>query len=261
MMRNPHDREKRIKQFEELRFMFQTGLYDALNVQPAELILADTIKSVPYGTQPTIEYRQATSTHAAMFYDEPAILIFGSAKHPGGGVERGSKAQEEDIALVSTWFFHAEPVKGFYQDREASALNSDKMLYAENGYILSDDYNRTIVPHKVSFIGAAAPNLTGLREQQRLREHARGITDDAVYALMEIRVQNLLMFLQSRGKKTVILGAWGCGVFGLDLKRVAGIFAKSLKTGMYSGTAVFAIPHAETLQVFKDEIGPCVCGK
>ena len=46
---------------------------------------------------------------------------------------------------------------------------------------------------------------------------------------MEKRMRYILKLFATKGDRTIILGAYGCGVFGNDAADVAGIFYKLLK--------------------------------
>lgn len=61
--------------------------------------------------------------------------------------------------------------------------------------------------------------------------------------IMKKRIDKLLMLSASQDHKTLILGAWGCGVFQNDPKMIAGLFSELLKE-KYEGVfekVVFAI--------------------
>lgn len=70
----------------------------------------------------------------------------------------------------------------------------------------------------------------------------------------------MLDIAEENDVKTLILGAYGCGVFGQDAKEVAGIFKKFLTTMHTSfDTVVFAVPdgmngnYREFARVFSDK--------
>ena len=249
------DKIKRIEQFSQLEKDIFSGKYTDLAYQKAELITDLSVhKNHRLACVSDLHFVAENSVKAALSIKEPTILVFCSAKNPGGGVARGSKAQEEDIALSSTWYFQVKDVTGFYLEKHASAINTDSLLYIKHGYILKDSYGQDSLPYALSFIGATAPNLNGLLNQ------GKKINEIEVYQVLEKRIENVLKFAESRGRKHLVLGAWGCGVFGLNPEKVANLFNQKIRQGWYSGEITFAIPDKSILAIFRHqcEIKPVV---
>lgn len=97
------------------------------------------------------------------------VLNFASATNPGGGVVRGSSAQEECLCRCSTLYFglNAEPMwQGFYGPHRAekNPLHNDDCIYTPEVIVFKTD---TASPklmaeaewYKVNVITCAAPNL------------------------------------------------------------------------------------------------------
>lgn len=170
-----------------------------------------------------------------------SILIFGSQYKPGGGVVNGAKAQEEDIALVSSWYYQCKGLDEYYK-QNVDARNTDLLIYADHGYLFFDNFYQELPEYiPVSFIGCAAPNLTGLSQQ--------GIDID-VYPLLSERIKNILLFAEQQKIEHLILGAWGCGVFKLDPQKVADCFNTEIKKGYYSGHIQFNLPDPTIFDIF-----------
>jgi uncharacterized protein (TIGR02452 family) len=54
------------------------------------------------------------------------------------------------------------------------------------------------------------------------------------------RIEKILTIAYIKGYKTLVLGAWGCGVFGNELSKVAGYFKHHLqKGGLFYGRFKF----------------------
>lgn len=238
-------REQRIKQFEQL-----THYLEAL---PCTINKAECLDITQYNANqkasPTVVFHNEQVTKTILRYDDPLTLVFGSARNPGGGVLRGSTAQEEDIALSSTWYFNVKDNFEFYQLLHKDLTYSDKMLYVNEAYVVKDELGNYIAPKKVSFIGGAAPNLNGMKSKED------AINEKVVYDILKKRIIGLLSFAELNNHKTFIVGAWGCGVFGLDAKQVADIFKECIVNKVYSGILVFAIMDAEQCKLFKTRIG------
>jgi len=238
----------RAKQFENLQETF--SLYD-LGWRDASVIKPDFFKDRPKKSNSQRgQIRFVEDNVINAMPQGSLVLVFASAKNPGGGVQSGARAQEEDISLHTSWFYHVRKlkgVKGFYLEKNASALNTDDMLYVKNAHVLTDIYHNELgVPVPVSFLGAAAPNLNGLKNQGRSVKE--------VYDVMEKRVERVLRLAERYGHTHLVLGAWGCGVFGLESERVAQIFKEKIREDWFSGDITFSMMDKKTLDVFKSII-------
>lgn len=239
-------REQRIKQFKELQ---EHILLLDCEIKKAECIdIKDYKNKTISNTTHSITFHNEQVTRTILRYDNPLTLVFGSAKNPGGGVLRGSRAQEEDIALTSTWYFHVKDNKEFYNINHKDQTYSDKMLYVKDAYLLKDEFDCYIEPKKVSFIGGAAPNINGLTSS------GKTINEKEIYTILKTRISGLFSFAELHNHKTLIVGAWGCGVFGLKPNEVAKVFKECIDEKLYSGKIVFAILDANQIELFKKVI-------
>lgn len=174
----------------------------------------------------------------------PTILIFGSARRPGGGWDKGAKAQEEDVALHSTWGVQAEQAGSYYalsKADNATAMNPDLLLWVERGAILAQDlYQLLASPVPCSFLAFAAPNATGLASQ------GVKVESQQVQALlrhhMEVRCAATLLLAEQNKVEHLILGAIGCGVFGLNPEMVAKTWQRVIAATGYDKPITFALP-------------------
>lgn len=155
----------------------------------------------------------------------PVGLNFASAKNPGGGYLRGSKAQEEDLCRCSSLYETLIPHGEYYRaNRECgSMLYTDHMIFSPAVPFFRDD-NYTLLerPWFAGIITAPAPNagefLQRLPGDHRTLENA-----------FRRRTELVLALAADRGAQSVVLGAWGCGVFKNDPSMVADIFKKLLQ--------------------------------
>jgi uncharacterized protein (TIGR02452 family) len=167
-----------------------------------------------------------------------SALNFASATVPGGGFLTGARAQEESIArssgLVHT--LEGRAMYGFHRDRP-DAMYSDYAIYSPEVPVFRlDDGELLENPWPLSIVTCAAANGAVLRTQapERLVE---------IPAVMTRRTAQVLTIAAHHGVKRFILGAWGCGAFGLDPTMMAAIFRDAL-TGPFRGVfeeIVFAI--------------------
>jgi uncharacterized protein (TIGR02452 family) len=133
------------------------------------------------------------------------ILNMASQKRPGGGVRNGARAQEEALFRCSN--LHHSISEDFYP------LGIDEALYTEGAIFFKDkDYNliRTI---KTDVITIAAINLNN-----------SFLTKEEYEKITKQKIRLMLSIPKKKGIKTLILGAWGCGVFKNDPKIMSKFF-------------------------------------
>lgn len=169
-----------------------------------------------------IKVTKNSSFNAARNYSNNiAVLNFASATNPGGGVTKGSNAQEECLCRCSTLYpvlsdsRFAIPYYGLHK-RDGNALHNNDIIYSPNIYIIkSDNYTNLYKPFKVNVITCAAPNLR--ETPANAYNHECGekpkITDDELLKLHESRGRCILRVAAENNNETVILGAFGCGAF------------------------------------------------
>lgn len=154
------------------------------------------------------------------------VLNFASAKHPGGGFINGSMAQEESIAYASTLYETLKKHKTFYDYhlyQNRSALYSDYMIYSPNVMVFRSDGGALLEnPYSLSVITSPAVNRGAVEENEK--NHVEKIDET-----MKKRIQKVLTVALEHQYEVIILGAFGCGVFKNEPKKVARYFAEVLK--------------------------------
>ena len=171
------------------------------------------------------------STEAVLKYPGAALLNFASYRHAGGGFITGAWAQEEAICHDSTLYNVISQFEDFYTENER---NLNRSLYTDRA-IFSPKiiFSRGGKNAECAVITCAAPNFSAARE--------RGVTESENEAALKQRVDFVISIAEEQGCDTVILGAWGCGVFGQDSAVTARLFKERLTTSTIK-RAVFAIP-------------------
>jgi len=158
-----------------------------------------------------------------------AVLNFASATNPGGGVTRGSSAQEECLCRCSTLYPCLNDSKmwdAFYNPHRAAMnpLHNDDCIYTPDVYVINDDdYNLLSEPFKVDVITCAAPNLRARPSNAYNTSDGSAVsisTEDLLH-LHEKRAERILSVAALKGVEVVILGAFGCGAFMNDPHVVA----------------------------------------
>ena len=169
------------------------------------------------------------------------ILNFASATNPGGGVTKGSSAQEEAICRCSTLYANLKEQyawNAFYAPhrRAHDPLHNDECIYTPGVMVFKSDtdYPQLLPEDKwysVNVLTCAAPNL----RERPSNEMNAGDGDAAVHisredlqALHEKRMRRVLEIAWRKGNEVVILGAFGCGAF----RNPPAVVAQAMKTAV-----------------------------
>jgi uncharacterized protein (TIGR02452 family) len=166
-----------------------------------------------------------------------AMLVFASARNPGGGFRTGARAQEEDVARGSALHACLDAVPDFYayHRAERDLRYTDRVIHSPAVPVFRDDAGALLArPVAVSMITAAAPNLRAVRSNQpRAARSVPGVLRDRALRVVEVAA--------AHGHTRLVLGAWGCGVFGNDPVGVADAFAAALDRVGGFARVVFAV--------------------
>ncbi|MBM2620084.1 TIGR02452 family protein [Actinoplanes sp. LDG1-06] len=190
---------------------------------------------------------ETTLAAARRLAGEVACLNFASARKPGGGFLNGAEAQEEFLARSSALYPCLRAVDDFYAYHQAQGdpVYSDRVIYSPAVPVFRDDRGELLdEPYEVSFLTCAAPNTAVLEQSRRA----------GVPVVLERRAARILEVAAAHGHRRLVLGAWGCGVFGNDPATVAEIFGRTLRDRPWFDEVVFAVldhhPAAPTRSAF-----------
>ncbi|MGW6445444.1 TIGR02452 family protein [Lentzea sp. NPDC055074] len=226
-------------------------------VEGTRLHLPDEVLSLPLevGEARVDVTNESTLDATRRLGGDVAALNFASARNAGGGFLNGAQAQEESIARGSAIYPSLRAAGEFYAYHRAheSLLYSDRVIYSPRVPVFKDDRGALLPrPYEVSFLTAAAPNRSAILRSQPER------ADDIPLALLR-RAIRVLHVAASHGHRRLVLGAWGCGVFGNDPATVARIFGLALRDNRYFDHVVFAVLDGQkgtpTLGAFTDVLG------
>jgi uncharacterized protein (TIGR02452 family) len=223
--------------------------------------LLDKIGSVDRQSKLTIEVTNETTQVAAHRLvtsegcQDLVLLNFASARNPGGGFINGAKAQEEDLARCSGLYPCLLTQPEYYEVNRAN----DSLLY--NDYLIYSPQvpwirvrNRELLDRYflASVITAPAPNAGQVlrRDPDAMPEIETALRQRAGYVLAVAR---------DNGHRSLLLGAWGCGVFRNEPSMVADAFGQWLESQHFEGCferVVFGIYDSsktkDTLQAFQE---------
>ncbi|MBK8562905.1 MAG: TIGR02452 family protein [Saprospiraceae bacterium] len=197
-------------------------------------ILSDELltKHIPHSTVETCIDVTGESSLAAVIrliqegHKDVVCLNFASAKNPGGGFLGGAQAQEESIARSSGLYPCQLGATAYYEANRhtKSCFYTDYMIYSPSVPILKKDDGTTVDELMTAAIITAPAVNTGVikhREANRLHE---------IETVMKRRMEKVLAIAVAHGHKTIILGAWGCGVFQNDPAEIAKYFKDIIDT-------------------------------
>lgn len=175
-------------------------------------------------------------SNVSMKGSKVAALNFASYKNPGGMFMKGSSAQEECLCHKSNLFNVLEFFEPTYYKNNRNDLNNglyhNRAIYSPD-IIFEDKY-------KCDIITCAAPNI-GFKYSRVTPEENRRALISRINFVLNIAAENNVDIL--------ILGAFGCGVFGQNPYQVADIFKERLKKHNFK-EVIFAIPPGPNYDAF-----------
>lgn len=202
-----------------------------------------------------------------------AVHNFASSTNPGGGVTRGSSAQEECLCRCSGLYFCLsvpEMMKGFYYPHRnaKNPINNADIIYTPGVTVFkTDTSNPKLLDEKdwydVDVITCAAPNLRerpSNRFNQNNGDHAVKVSDRELLEIHKKRLTRILDVAALNNAEVVILGAFGCGAFQ-NKPEVMARAAKEVITDYLQvfktiECAVYCSPRDDTnFRVFKRVLG------
>ena len=183
-----------------------------------------------------------------------AVLNFASPTNPGGGVKRGSRAQEESLCRYSTLYPTLDRRflwEKYYDPNRAAhdPIGTDACIYSPGVVICKTDDSipERLPPEEfvtVDVITCAAPNL---RENPWNRYNpgsgsAVTLTREQQYDVHLKRAKHILHIAAAHGAEILILGAFGYGAFQNDPEAVAEAYRDALaEYGRYFEEVEFAV--------------------
>lgn len=197
-----------------------------------------------------VYFENLTTTKAAMKHNleengKCCLLNFASFTNPGGGFLKGAMAQEEALCNDSTLYNVLENFKSEYEFNKNpklknNGLYSDFAIYSPNIVFINPDDPTYVFDYDV--LTCPAPNKKVYLEK----------TDNTTeyYAALLSRIKFLLTVAAENDVDTLVLGAFGCGVFGNTVADVAKAFMELIYRYNFSHI-IFAIPDNDKLEIFK----------
>lgn len=215
------------------------------------------------GWSKPVELSERDSVEAALRLIEAGagkvgVLVFGSARRPGGGWLNGASAQEEDVSRKTTWALGCESPE-FHGIEHADPIYEDRIVEVEGWAIAKESFGRLEwlqAPRELALAGFAAPNMRAWKEQGRSMAEGNRRAE----AALERRCAQALRSFESMGAQAAVIGAIGCGVFQVDPKLAAKAWRAAL--GQAGGSlkiiecALGPSPSESLKEAFKELVRP-----
>lgn len=217
------DTRKQCKENEKLKKAIRLATCDQF-----VLYEDDVVGEFPCADKPKYEEKAKVVVSKKRSYEAAAgykgmktcVHNFASATTPGGGVVKGSSAQEECLCRTSTLYFsinEQEMWDKFYlpHRRGLDNIHNGDLIYTPGVIVMKTD---TAMPkmmpeedwYPVDVITLAAPKLRG---GARHGEKPRTVTDKELLAIHEKRMRRLCDVAKAFNEDVLILGAFGCGAY------------------------------------------------
>lgn len=167
------------------------------------------------------------------------ILNFASYKHPGGGFIKGMYAQEEALCHCSNLYNVLVRCNEEYYTENQKDLN--RGLYRHSA-IYTPDIVFWLGQDKVGkfdVVTCAAPNWNAQMRcgKSEVAENNR---------VLHQRVGFVLGLMEKNNADTIVIGAWGCGVFKQDPNIVAQSMRYWLEHSDVASNIIIAIPDKDS---------------
>ncbi len=167
---------------------------------------------------------------------DPVILNMANEWYPGGGVQYGVRAQEEDLFRRTNYHM--------YIHEDSYPLEGTKCVYTPNVAVIKDEvYNLLDNIEYYPFIAASGVMSPILTKSGALSAEDRELWKEKIRVLFRTAVQY--------GHDAIILSAWGCGSYHNPPVDVAMCFREVIREGWGLSLFRFSINNIDTVNVFQ----------
>lgn len=148
------------------------------------------------------------------------VLNMASSKRPGGGVEKGSTAQEECLFRRSNYFAHL-PSYLYRLPPDAIVVSRNVVVIKDQDYVMYDDLGQKPFAVNCIAIASMVNPKTANYDKDSVPINYKFERD---YTKIKTKIRNLFHTAYLNGFDTLVLGALGCGAFHNPVYDVAQIF-------------------------------------
>lgn len=204
--------------------------------------------------KPVVDFYQGTTVYTIKLihtlYPQERIgaLNFASAIQPGGGFLSGAQAQEESLCRSSGLYECLSQFDdAFYVLPERNGVYCNSLIISPSVPFFKDDdgtkWNEIVSCDVVSIACVNLAKFLPKTKSSRI----------IIHHVLKLRIKMLLCAFEKLESETIILGAWGCGVFRNSIVEISTLFANVLKNfnSKKIQRIIFAIPDSDTFVQFK----------
>jgi uncharacterized protein (TIGR02452 family) len=182
------------------------------------------------------------------------LLNYASARNAGGGFLTGAKAQEEDLCRCSGLYPCLLTQPRYYEinRNQRSFLYTDHIIYSPQvPFFRSSSRDLLEDIFLASVITAPGPNAGEV-----LRSKEAGWPE--IETVLRRRAGMILAIAREQGHRSLLLGAWGCGVFRNQPSMVADVFGTWLTSPTFSNCfdrvtfAIYSRGEEDNLTAFQE---------
>lgn len=164
-------------------------------------------------------------------------LNFANAMYAGGAYVLGGNAQEESLCRATLLYYTIRTQKEYYNKNRLHVTPdyTDTMIYSENVPVIRNE-NGTLLEKSVlcNFITCPAVNRTFAKFM---------FSQKKINQIMKTRIEKIVMLAVEKNTDILILGAFGCGMFGNKRETVLPMFEEAINRYIPDSIKViFAIP-------------------
>ncbi len=204
--------------------------------------LPDASRAVPFRISENL--RACDTISAVLSLREEGVsgeiiaLNFANAMFAGGGYRLGGDAQEESLCRCSLLYYALLPHGEYYWKHRLrpSPLYSSRMLLSPDVPVIRRmDGTLLETPQMCTFLTSAAVN--------RYYAKCLFIREKTITAAMQERIDGFICAMAKRKPAAVVLGAFGCGMFGNRRETVLPMIENAVNRWLPQETAVvYAAP-------------------
>lgn len=221
------------------RSIDKSHLYHSYHIRDEISPIYDTPAKVEYREEKTNETIMHICDEVSNYDSSPetkiAVLNFASYKRPGGGFLTGTgTAQEESLCEVSNLALILENFIDEYRERKANyGLYSNDCIYSPD--VLFRDKGRKCILRRCDVISISAPNYIVYTSKGNDLSVGNKYGTTSIHHHLEYldaidtRIQTIFDIAVDNKVDVLVLGAFGCGIFGNKPTLVAETMFKLVK--------------------------------
>lgn len=156
------------------------------------------------------------------------ILNFALGNTVAGGFSQGHGGGQEESLCRSTGLYLSlsqRQVKQFYSDNcKSNEYGRNQLIYSPDVVVFKDDEGNLLESsYKIDIVSCPAVYASNIKKEYEN-------TNEIIEAVMFYRMNYLLAFFASKNITSLVLGGYGCGIFGNDCEIIASLFNNLLTT-------------------------------